>query len=333
MPSQPISRHGNQSKLSPGEVTARKKQSNKDKATARAIVPISRSHHLKKPSTRKSAPKESGLGSFNPWNMNPIPTLLYQGEALPIPGKVVRQVNTDRTTIYCILSTGVSSDAIFSITVAGVKTVNQYPTWGLAALTGGPTSMRAMKSGIKIENVSKRVDMGGRVYVLNTNQRFELPAAPSTMTSAQAYDLNDIIVAHPKTNSYSGADFLVGKTFYSTPHESADFLNFRENQGSTLTMDQFMSSGSVYPSGTVAPMPMSAIWVVIAGTTTPNDYQLTARAMNYARYPADQLMSSLVTPTRTMSAEMLNKMRKHAEVEGSKGVSTAPPRDLRPLLI
>lgn len=288
---------------------------------------------------KKAAPKrrprktQKSLGvplrgcAYDPSVPVDIPTSLYEGEAVPVSIKgqgsyltVAGGVSTD--LILCAHNCGRGANvywfinnavAPFSGTVTGAQMTAD-------AVSGGPTSARAMKSAIMLRNYTQTLNVAGRVYALVTNRRIELPAAPSALTQAQVNTLRDEIINHPDTSTVTGHDLVAGRTWFTTPHDITDYLNY-DTWGGSLTLDDYASHNCIWPSSTRNLMPMCAVWLVIRGTATTaiNEYQAVAVNRYYARFPLDQLLSNMQRPVPTASTETVNKMREASEAIGKAG--------------
>jgi hypothetical protein len=173
------------------------------------------------------------------------------------------------------------------------------------AVDGGATSGRAMRLGVEIQNTSKRVDMGGRVYTLVSNERQRIPTDASAMTQLQWQNLVDDIVTNPKTKGLNGAFLETPFYLYSTPHTQKSYLGYNGWSGSSETVDEWFkhatnSNGSMYD------MPMSAIWVVIKASPAVNTYNFRVHCDYNLRFSAGNVLSTKMIHTPTVSAEALN---------------------------
>lgn len=263
---------------------------------------------------------------FNPLNSALIRSISSQGDAYPVSGLARADIVTQEAgrTLLIVTNTGVSGTLAAQIYVT-TPSASRYtiPTLASAASAGGPTSGRAMKAGVTIVNVTKRLDVGGRIYVLNANQRFSLPAAPSAMSAANWSSLADEIIAHPHTRAYTGGDFITPKTFVCHPVSDPDYTAFTPWTGTEL-LDPFCAHWAIWSGTTALRRPMSTIAIVI--DTFPdasvNDYSFSMRGSYYTRWPLASVPGQNQKPIPTGPAGSINK-----EIEDAS--RNAPhPRDL-----
>lgn len=169
--------------------------------------------------SRRASKSGHGLGQlFNPFvTQAPIPSLSYEGPAVPITTNSVNTLTTTLGKILCVTNVGSSNMCAWEVDAAGSNVVRAGSFLGSAGSAGGPTSCRAMKAGILMKNVTATLSVAGTVRVLKTNRRLEFAAAPSAFTAGNYTTLRDDIANHPDTSIYSAADFVHGKCFFTTP--------------------------------------------------------------------------------------------------------------------
>lgn len=273
----------------------------------------------RKKKAQKPAATSSIRGIFNPHNRLPVPTLVSEGSAFHASGVMRNEVTQAIGTRFMIVcsSTGHSGtpgSIVFpAVPTVGIRTI---PTLALGGTAGGPTSGRAMKAGVTIVNSTAALNRGGRVYVLNSNQRVELPAAPSAMIPADWDTMMNEIVAHPKTRALSGSHFAEPKTLVCHPTDQADYLNYGEWYGG-ITVDNFWSHISIWPGVVSQRRPMSAVYIVFEGPAAVQDYTVSWRAHYYTRWPLDSILGQSQKFVPTKDAKTLNDGRDHAEASGS----------------
>jgi hypothetical protein len=174
-----------------------------------------------------------------------------------------------------------------------------------SAAGGGPTSGRAMRFGVEIQNTSKRFDMGGRVFTLVSNERQLMPADAPAMTSVQWQTLADDIAANPKTLGHNGALLERPLHLYSTPHTQKSYLEFDPWLGDDVTTGTFFRHAA-NANGNMNDMPMSAIWVLLKSSPAVNTYNFRVHGDFNVRYGAANVLSSKMVHTPTAPAEVLN---------------------------
>lgn len=253
-----------------------------------------------------------------------VPTVFYEGQAtsVTVKGQDTASTNVGVDVILCVHNTGCTATVAWLITNAVApfsNTINAAQMTG-SATAGGPTSARAMKCGVCVRNYTQLLNVAGRVHVLVTNRRVELPGAPTTMNQAQVNTLRDELINHPDTLMYTGKDMVGGKCFYATPHDQTDYLNYDTWRG-TVNVDEQARFQCAWPGATRELMPMTAIWIVLRSTaaTATNDYQISVMNKYYTRWPLDQVMSTLHRDVPTAPAAFLNKQRAAAEKLGANG--------------
>lgn len=271
---------------------------------------------------------------YNPLNTSLIRSVMSEGHAFPIWGMTRSDIITNEAgrQMLFVTNTGNSGTICYSI-YQTTPSATRYtiPTLSSSASAGGPTSGRAMKCGITVVNVSKRLNVGGRIYVLNASQRLAFGAAPSAMTQLQWKAVADAIIAHPHTRSYTGGDFVAPKTFVCHPTNETDYDKYVAWNG-TDTLDQYFEHLAVWSGSTTTLRPMSTICIVIEPfpDDSVNDYSFTSRAAFYSRWPLASVPGQAHIPVPTAAAAVINKERdateRNAQVPRAT-VSTGPVFD------
>lgn len=256
---------------------------------------------------------------FDPRSPALVPTVVSEGAAFPMSGSTVQAINAPTTvrTILAVANTGVSGSVLGFVTNnatpgAGVSTI---PLLAAGSDAGGPTSGRAMKSGVTIINRTQLLNQGGQLCVLNAIQRLSFPAAPSAMTQAQWNEVADGILAHPRSRLFSGADFAKSKTFVNHPLDQTDYLSYQGWRGS-LTVDEFWAHLAVWPGSSHATRPMSTTLIVLEPPAVQNTYEVKTRSMFYTRWPLDSVPGQAHRAVPTASPQVVNAHRDFAEAVG-----------------
>lgn len=248
-----------------------------------------------------------------------VPISTFEGEAKGVNGAVrsVQDVLQD-PVLLCIGTTGHSATVVSRIKVSASPTrttlkVSYLDNEG----PGYPTSGRAMRLGCRIQNVSKRLDMQGRIFVLNTNKRQELPAVPSDMTQAQWLDLIASIRVDPRTRTFNGSSLETPVKAYSAPHDDVDYHDYR-GWTAPEDMNQHMSHFTSGPGTSTSAMPMSCIWVVMDELPIgeKNSYNYTVLAGYYTRWASAEVMSSMMKPPPLADLSMVNHQKATAHIDG-----------------
>lgn len=256
-------------------------------------------------------PREPELGDvFDPRNPNPVPTIASEGLAFPVSDKAAFSTTLETGRRRLIIMSNVGSSATIGLSV-GVWATPGIATLDAPMVAGTPaTYMRSMKGSISIVNTTKRLDMGGNVYVGHFNQRLVTPNAPSLMTEAEWNTLLDGIVSNPDTVAYSGAAFEHEHRWVSHPSNQVNYIDYNPYI-STLTADQYAQR--VFTYGTSFQRPMSIIAIVFEDPPIKQTYSMAYEASWYARYPLTNLVSRAMTPVPTAGANVVNALRDMAE--------------------
>jgi hypothetical protein len=280
------------------------------------------------PAKKKAAPKRQpgprprggGGEVFHPSHPGLIPSLVSEGNAFPISG-VVRNTSTTSTSAKRIIigtNTGRAGTVWVEVLAQASPATAVYtiPTLSAADTAGGPTSGRAMKFSLALVNVTSALKRSGRVFTLNANQRFSLPATPSSMNQLQWNDFASSVESHPHTVARSAHDFVHPQSMVAHPVDQSTYVDYGEWHG-TYTFDEFMSHISIWPGHTPEDRPMSTIVMVIEPVSDENTYQITGGASFYTRWPLNTVMGQSMKNVPHAPASYVNKIRDHAESTSS----------------
>jgi hypothetical protein len=265
---------------------------------------------------------------FNPLSRSLVPAPVSEGESFPVFGMARLDLNMANRHLLIFSNVGDSAGvgAYINPTAAPYAGgVMNIATMTSSATAGGPTSARAMKFGVSLLNVTPSLTRGGRVYVLNANQRFLLGASPSTMTEAQWDAVMDMVKAHPKVKSFSGSDFASEKTFVSFPTNDSDYRCYRHWTG-TDTASSFLSHLSTYSgAATDNPRPMSTVFVVLDEPADTQNWSVFCRSAYYSRWPLNSVLGQSNIPVPTAPLQAINAAGRIAEALASHGRPTGAP--------
>jgi hypothetical protein len=271
---------------------------------------------------------------FNPLLRTLVPAPVNEGEAFPVFGMARLELNMTNRHLLIFSNVGSSAGVgayINPTAAAYAGGVMNIATLTSSATAGGPTSGRAMKLGVTLVNVTPSLTRGGRVYVLNANQRILLGASPSTMTEAQWDAVADTVRAHPKVQTFSGSDFSSEKTFVCFPTNDTDYRNYQDWEG-TDTASTFLAHLSTFSGASVGdPRPMSTIFVVIDEPAAPQNWSVYVRAAYYTRWPLNSVLGQHNVPVPTAPLATLNAASSVAEGLAGHGrpASSAGDVDIR----
>lgn len=284
---------------------------------------VAKSVAKKKTNTkRRGTMRSSHVHVMSPLVPALIPSLAYQGEAFPVEG-VVRwdlSLGANDRCIFFVTNTGVSGTIMEQLqwdhAASGPSLVDQkrvftIPTLALDDVSGGPTSMRAMKAGLSVTCRTPLLSRGGLVYVLNTSQRIRAAALPDVMTRAQASAFFDTIVAHPHVRVLDWADFGKPRHMYSHVVDDPTYNDFEENKGS-LTINEFFQHIALGGSSIPLDRPMSTIIFACDRPTGTQNAILTAHASFYSRWPLDSIPGQHQKGIPTTQHDTHNKIHRDA---------------------
>lgn len=271
---------------------------------------------------RKSMPGK-GSSSFDPSNATVPPALLPFGRYFPLMGLsrvdlTPTGITTHMLFVSCVPGTGtIGAQISFQGTTvpAVVPVINMVnmPLLALSADAGGPSSVKASKAGVIIENTTALLSVAGRVYVTNLHQRINLGALPpSAITAVGWLGIADIIKSFPETEVYTGSHFLEGKKHECRVVDDPDYANFDAHRGN-LDANTFFNHIGLSTGSTERSRPMSTICIVFdtvgASTTAGNDYTITCRAQHLTRWPLNTVPGQNMRESQAATAAAVNASR------------------------
>lgn len=252
-----------------------------------------------------------------------VPTIVQTGNAYPIRGVIrsglalLTSPENFTRTLICVTNTGISGTAMATLQSDGIlvtQTAYTIPLLAAADSAGGPTSGRAMKSGVHIINTSPFLNKGGRVYVLKCTARVRMGQSVVGLTVANFNTLFNTLVAHPDTIQAGGEDFGgKGKMINNHVVDVQKYEDFAEWNG-TQTVVDFFAHVAVWPLLVTKDRPMSSIWVLIETPPAAQTYSVDAHSAFYTRWSVDTVVGQNMVPIPTAPADVLN-----AALRGSKG--------------
>lgn len=215
-----------------------------------------------------------------------VPSLTVQGTAFPIHGMSEFEAITSATRrqIYVFTNVGSAASIGYGVSFAkaggvAVATVDHHFFLPLLAnndVNGGPTSMRSMKCGLDVVCNTQLLSRGGALYTLNSDQRFLLPGAPSTMTADQWNTFFISITSHPKRLRMDYNEFLRPRHAYSHVVDDPRYNDFDEHNG-VLTLDEFYRHIAIWAGANPSDRPMSTIVFALESTSAAQLLSFTAR--------------------------------------------------------
>lgn len=268
----------------------------------------------------KTGPVTSNV--LSPWSHGNVPMVRSVAPCIPVHDLVSEELTlaTGTRVIYCISNIGASAAVMLKFDQTGgvvTTAVSSCPTLLADHTGGGPIRGRAMKAGVSVVNVTSAINAGGRVYVLPADQRVNLPAAPSAMTSANFDTLADSLKSSLKKQSYGGADLMHNNCWISGPADVTDYEDFVEWK-TPATADEFAQHCCAWSGGTTNSRPMTSIWLLLESPGATQAYTITARASYYLRFAQGTLLGNQMTHASTMSTAEMNRQVRQATSGMSK---------------
>lgn len=238
----------------------------------------------------------------------PIPGLIRTNQSIAIGDRVILAI-TNTGTSGTVCHRWISNGTLVNTTSFTI------PTLAAADDAGGPTSGRAMKCGVTIQNTTQMLNRGGRVFVFNCASRVRVPAAPSTWTPVQFNTVFDQLAAMPTSQECDGAHFGEGKHNYCHVVDNTRFEDFDEWLG-TYNTDDFSRHVMIWPGATVADRPMSTIFIMFDSPAIGQTYNISTRATFYTRWSVDTVLGALAKPLPTAPQDVINAHQSLAEKAG-----------------
>ncbi len=289
----------------------------KAKAKVVQVIPVSAAPVPK----RAKAKKKSGSRmrhAFNPTNSMVPPSLT--GDVGVVPLNVTRRQDIPQTPgksnmIVASAMPGYGCcAAILEWTVGSTTAVGStaftflnLPVAGDAAGSGGPTSTRFTKVGLRLTNSTPQLRRGGRVYVVHIPQRMRLPAAPAAMTGAQWDVVGSLLTSYPETGPtrcevHDWAQFgmngkMADKPIYCRVNDEAVYHRFLPHQGIITTADNFFDNIASWTGSTTDTRSMTTVVVFwstpASGTDNLQELTVNADAQLLSRWPLETAPSYL----------------------------------------
>lgn len=280
---------------------------------------VARPSKTKTKAKRKPQPRSSVIThSLHVQHPSNIPTTVVSGTATPLPDvcrlDFTLTAGADRVMVF-ITNAGRSATSMWYLRWAGGVIINNQtvsPTLlAVSASAGGPTTMRAMKMGATLTNTTPILNRGGRVYTLNSDQRFLLPAAPTLLTAADCDTIYNSIVQHPNTLVHDGSHFGDTKLLNCTVVDVPAYENFVANPGA-LDITGFGSGVASWTGFNREARPMSCVAYVFDVPANAQTYSLQAEGKWYCRFPLNTVAGRVQTPIPTAPPSALNSLLQRA---------------------
>ncbi len=168
--------------------------------------------------------------------------------------------------------------------------------------------------GVVLANTTPVLNRGGRVYTLNSDQRFLLPASPAVLTAADCDTIYNSVVQHPNTLVHDATHFGEAKVLCSTVVDVPSYENFTPNPGA-LDNVGFGSSIASWTGFTREQRPMSCVVLVFDIPANAQTYSIAAEGKWYCRFPLATVAGRIQTPIPTASSSAVNSILNRANSE------------------
>lgn len=267
---------------------------------------------------RRPRPRHSTVPFlFSVNDSRPVPASRPVGKATPLASQFLYNfpVPVDGwRRMFVVTNNGHSSSVAIQMQTNGVATGNNLynvPIYSATPASGGPTSGRAMKAGLTISNATADIRCGGRIFVLNCDQRVSVPTLPSTMSAAQMVSLFDTVMNHPATVAYTGKHFQRRAVSFSTHAvDTFEYETFRPWIGidtvDSFANHVFLNNGlGILDDGI---RPMSTLFVLFEQPADAQDYTILLRHAVYTRWTLGTLGAISSRDVPVVSSETINKV-------------------------
>jgi hypothetical protein len=233
--------------------------------------------------------------SFSPLSTSIIPVSRTCGTGLSVSGMVSSELthNVGERTLFIVNNYGTSGSIMCKVTrtaaAAITKTIYTVPLLQSTAQLGGPTSGRSMKAGISVLNNTPALTAGGRVYMLDADQRMSIPDDLYALSPTEFDEFCDKIKSHPNRIPFDGATFKPVQHFHTHVVDTVQYETFNPWTGTDLT-SAFGSHMFEYP-GTpdMNKKSMSTLLIILEGPAATQDYTITARGQWMTRWALDTI--------------------------------------------
>jgi len=185
-------------------------------------------------------------------------------------------------------------------------------------LSSTPLALRPLRMGIEVKNLTTAVNVGGLVQVLSVDNALDigalLNASGSAITTADTTSwtsLITLVAGSLETKTYSAQELVDGHVFTSVPsswpayNQYRDFIEFNGTDGATIRSDDWLNlanglaSSTYVPPSTTNPVllentvgdvpPLRCFVLVFKAGSVANNYEITIRRQDGARYPSNTL--------------------------------------------
>jgi len=270
---------------------------------------------------------------FAAMNKYNIPSPYHEGKALPYHGAAPKDIALASGQRIIGFFSNVGELATIGVScqmsASTVQTLKGYtvPTLAVSAANGGCSSARSMKASVSLVCNTPVIKRGGRVYILNCDQRIHLPNTPTLMTYADWTTTINTVKSHPDVQRYDLSEFGTERECVCHVVNQPDYYTYDEWHGEAdpALTQRFLDHLSSFPTAadTERRRPMSTVIIVIEGSADEQTITLTPRASWYTRHPLDTLpgQAMLTVPTTTLAET--NQMNANAMSHANQLLSIA----------
>lgn len=266
-----------------------------------------KSNKKKKSKSKRGAGK--GMGVFNPLNPIVPPTLYGDKGVFKMAGTArtaLEQTASKNYLLMCAALPGSGTIGCYirwagmSAVAAEVFTAFTVPLLASNATSGGPTSSRVTKIGLRCTNATTNMYLGGQLCYSQIAQRLKLPAAPSVMTGAQWDAVMTTLRGLPqsgptRTVPLTWSEFGQGgrrnnKPFTAVVSDEVKYAEYINHSGTVASIDDYFNNVAVWPGSVEEPRPMSTLvftWSTPSDALRLQDLVFNFDAQFLTRWPLD----------------------------------------------
>jgi hypothetical protein len=276
---------------------------------------------------RRAGPQRKSRLSFNSFSPSIMPLAFSVGRCTRLQGLSRGDFFSDTTsgsTYKLGIWNGVPGHyvgRVFNVdTAASPMTASTEKLWSMQSAgfalaqvgAGGtataPDHAMCAKFSLRIRNISKAIDVGGVVRVLNMSAG---ASANFTTDIDELVQLIRYVEAHPRTVTFGASELRSTQQFDTHPVDQSLYHTFREPTHGLSEWDEAVTNPA-----------MSTIVMVIP-TFANNQYEVTANGHYYARYSVTGPLANMASNPPTADQSLLNRARDEAEALGSRGYKAA----------
>lgn len=291
-----------------------------------------------KPAPKRQPTKPMRIPNYlDPLCTLPVPSALSDGKALPHTGIIRKNFATipGDVNLIVVQNTGDSGTIGYRVRLSQSgahigESLLTIPTMAASAAQGGPSACRAMKCSASLVNSSNVMHRGGRVMYLNSAQRLPTRMSQTDLVQNPFGDpefshIVDAVRNSPYTRGVTGDFLKVPFQLISFPIDPVSYSQFKPSRG-ILTSAEFRDHIFMPPLETLNDQevrPMSTLVFLIESTDEAQDYTLTIRGSYYTRWPLTSIPGQSMQHMPTAPANVINKVRDHAETNAQELVKVA----------